>query len=688
MATDPGGGSGESTPLLSGISHGGAGDAHQTTVPLLGLHTKEAHQTLTRLGRRISAIPGSFSLRRNSMRGTERVVPAMGKLGSFLFLSNLITGAWRSGEATTPCWRRAWRSRRRARARPWRRDTCTCTGGRTRHGGAGAQQQPSVGAGRSRRRHFSSPNRVAAAPVHAALTVPLLLLLLTGPGMLAFPAAYQEGGWLLGVFFTLLFMLLTVLTSTYMVRCVEHFKQARLDRALHRADHEKSGAHDSTHYVEYDTLIRTLRNRALLVFFQVSFICSMCMLAISCICIVSRALDNLSITAFGNAYGLQILPEFGFRPSCRQGEDCRSRQAFQDTSDVHGYVITQGYLLTMVIAVPFSLIDINDWFQGVMYVCSLLALLEMICVFSWIAWSPSMAADRALYGGGGTVPAVSYNVGLIIEVCLWSWAIQFAIPMWMDEKADDVSTSECLWLSCLHRGALDIMLGLSGAAAFPGLSTLSVLDELRVRPDVGIITELCGIAFAITALVPNVVDYQMAVSRNLELHMGASKANWLGVGLPYAVAWVFYFGNAFNILVNSTSVALNGIVELILPTVLFLVFSTSFRQPLLRMCGYRTDVHTWRNISWGVLALICTLCVLSYVLNACVRLGLYGPGRKRRHAQDEEDYRHYAAYSDLNTPPAPIGGIAPAPAPAPGASPAVSGPGGAVHGAMRLAGLR
>lgn len=509
--------------------------------------------------------------------------------------------------------------------------------------------------------------------------------------MLAFPAAYQEGGWLLGVFFTLLFMLLTVLTSTYMVRCVEHFKQARLDRTLHRAEHEKSSLHDSTHYVEYDTLVRTLRNRALLVFFQVSFICSMCMLAISCICIVARALDNLSITAFGNAYGLQILPEFGFRPSCRQGEDCRSRQAFQDTSDVHGYVITQGYLLTMAIAVPFSLIDINDWFQGVMYVCSLLALLEMICVFSWIAWSPSMASDRALYGGGGTVPAVSYNVGLIIEVCLWSWAIQFAIPMWMDEKADDVSTSECLWLSCLHRGALDIMLGLSGAAAFPGLSTLSVLDELRVRPDVGTITELCGIAFAITALVPNVVDYQMAVSRNLELHMGASKANWLGVGLPYAVAWVFYFGNAFNILVNSTSVALNGIVELILPTVLFLVFSASFRQPLLRMCGYRTDVRTWRNISYGVLALIVTLCVLSYVLNACVRLGLYGPGHKsRRHAQDEEDYHHYAAYSDLSTPPAPVGGIAPAPAPAPSpsASAAVSGPGGAVHGAMRLAGLR
>jgi hypothetical protein len=156
----------------------------------------------------------------------------------------------------------------------------------------------------------------------------------------------------------------------------------------------------------------------------------------------------------------------------------------------------------------------------------------MIGVFSYIAWAPSMQADRQQYGGGGTIPVWSYNTGLIIEVCFWSWAIGFAIPMWLDEKADDVRVSTPLWAACLHRGVLDVMLGLSGAAAFPGLATLNVLDELRVRPDVGTITELCGIGFAITALLPNCVDYQMAVSRNLEAHLGSTHANWLGVGLP------------------------------------------------------------------------------------------------------------------------------------------------------------
>jgi hypothetical protein len=221
-------------------------------------------------------------------------------------------------------------------------------------------------------------------------------------------------------------------------------------------------------------------------------------------------------------------------------------------------------------------------------------------------------------------------------------------------------------LRCLHRGALDVMLGLSGAAAFPGLSTLSVLDELRVRPDVGTLTELCGILFAITALVPNIVDYQMAVSRNLEAHFGAARAGWVGVGLPYGIAWMFYFGAAFNTLVNVSTVFLNGMVELALPCTLFLYFSHSFKQATMRMVGFSLPVRTWRRVAWAVLCFGCALIALAYVLNTCVQLGVYGPRRaaSAQHAAEEQDYSAYAADSDLNSTAV---AAAPAPAPATGA---------------------
>jgi hypothetical protein len=780
------------------------GGALETTPLMAGPGPPLAH-----LHRRLSALAPT-ALRRNSMRGTEHLVPAMGKLGSFLFLSNLITGA-----------RAAWARLRRARmcniAQPDRGDgeallglrgcaasacVAAAVGGRcaahrarwahcvhSEHGAA-AVCSCADGAARSTTRALpllTTHVRALALRLRGVAHAPRAAPRHAGPGMLAFPAAYQarcvdatrrhctagcpahayrpdacclttqqEGGWLPGVFFTLLFMWLTVLTSSYLVKVVQHFKararaqaqtqcsalsiSLRLCAHAARTRSERSSGQHTTHarllrrgatrrsalastapplsllsshapacahqpalppvarsqhanldrgmslmsdgdkhhghgprvmFIEYETLVRATGSRAAWLVFQCVFISSMCMMAISCICVVARALDNLSISTFGNAYGLQILPEFGFRPSCRAGEDCRSRQAFQDTSDVHGYVITQGYMLAMAITVPFSLIDINDWFQGTAYVLSLLCLVEMICVFSYIAWAPSMAADRALYGGGGTIPMASYNVGLIIEVCFWSWAIGFAIPMWLDEKADDVRASTPLWAACLHRGVLDVLLGLSGAAAFPGLATLNVLDELRVRPDVGTLTELCGIGFAITALIPNIVDYQMSVARNMESHLGAERANWLGVGTSWSIGWCFYFGNAFNILVNVTSVGLNGIIELLVPALLFLYFSRNFSMATFRMGGLHLDVPTWRRITLGVAILIATLIAAAYTLNACVRLGVWGPLHKLKHTSSaEEDYSHYAAYDDLTAPPGPPGAIAPAAAPA-GAVPGV-----------------
>jgi hypothetical protein len=59
------------------------------TTPLVG---GGPPQFVKHMSRRLSALQ-PVALRRNSMRDAEDVIPAMGKLGSFLFLSNLITGA-------------------------------------------------------------------------------------------------------------------------------------------------------------------------------------------------------------------------------------------------------------------------------------------------------------------------------------------------------------------------------------------------------------------------------------------------------------------------------------------------------------------------------------------------------------------------------------------------------------------
>ena len=122
-------------------------------------------------------------------------------------------------------------------------------------------------------------------------------------------------------------------------------------------------------------------------------------------------------------------------------------------------------------------------------------------------------------------------------------------------------------------------------------------------------------------------------------------------------------GNAFNILVNVTSVGLNGVIELVVPGLLFLFFTRQLHSQRLYISGFGWDVATWRRITVGVVALAVVLITAAYTLNVCVKTGVYGPLRKARHASEEEDYSHYAAYDDLAAPPAPIGVAAPVAAP-------------------------
>lgn len=340
-----------------------------------------------------------------------------------------------------------------------------------------------------------------------------------------------------------------------------------------------------------------------------------------------------------------MAPTVRFVPSCRQGEQCRTREAFQDTDDIHGMVISQGYFITLLITLPLSLIEIEENFQVMMYVISLVCLLELIGAFAYIVFDP---LERAEYVHSG-VPAVNYNVGLVMEVCFWAWAISFATPMWLNQKTEGVKATPPLWYACVHRGILDILLGLTGAFAFPGLDTLNVLDELRLRPDVSAFTRICGVVFAVTSILPNVVDYAMAASRNLQAHTGVLAANILSVGLPFSLSWVFYFGAAFNTLVNATSTFLGGLVQFVVPAILFLYYVRKPAYGEVNIAGFRLTYTQWRWITISLIVVVVIMVVLVYTLNAMVSQGVYGPERAVKEAErkDAEDYSAYAAYDDI-----------------------------------------
>lgn len=404
----------------------------------------------------------------------------------------------------------------------------------------------------------------------------------------------------------------------------------------------------------------------------------MVLMAISCIVVTASSLDTLCLLLFDNAWGLQLSPRLGWVASCpgggiadalfgvptAGGAACASQAVFAATTAAGGHIISAGYMLTVALTLPFALIEISQAFQATAYFVSLACLLQLIGKFICIAYFPALAgggpADgAALAAFAAASPpapplrAVGLDLGVVAEVSFWSWCISFAVPMWLDEKTESLPLSRPLWLSFTHRAVLDLLLGLSGAAAFPRMSPerLNVLDAVAVHPACGALTKASGVLFVIASLAPNIVDYGMVASRNLECHLGTAAANALGIGLPFAFAWCFYFGTSFSTLVNVASPLLNGLVQFVVPALLFAAYERldssggsvtpppasprdraaahqqAFADEAGRaapsgrrvvVLGLNLPVDTWRRAAVGLAVGISALIAATYALNATV----------------------------------------------------------------------
>ena len=131
--------------------------------------------------------------------------------------------------------------------------------------------------------------------------------------------------------------------------------------------------------------------------------------------------------------------------------------------------------------------------------------------------------------------------------------------------------------------------------------------------------------FAATCVFPNIVAHSAAVRRNLESHIGTNWSNWLGVGLPWALAWVFYFGAEYNAMVNVASIYLNGVIQFLLPALLFIAFSAFAGSYICRVAGVRASMDRWQEFTRWIAALICLMIIAAYLLNFLVKEGVYGP---------------------------------------------------------------
>ena len=389
--------------------------------------------------------------------------------------------------------------------------------------------------------------------------------------------------------------------------------------------------------------------------FQLIFLASMILMTISCVIVTAQSCDALSLLLLGNAWGLQVTPRPRFVASCPAGAwQCAGEAAFAAVSARNGTIISIGYLLTVAITLPLALIDVSESFQAASYFISLACLFWLVVKFAIMA-GRAHAADHADHV---LPPLLAWNPALALEVSFWSWTISFAVPMWLDEKEPAAPLSTPLIASFAHRAALDVMLGFTGAAAFPHMppTTLNILQAVNVHPSCGTATKAAGIIFVVSSLASNIVDYAMVrvggsgvgpevageagaedwlrharpslscvrrppphpqvAVRNLECHVGSEGANGLGVFLPFLMGFVFYFGESFADLINLASPLLNGAIQFAVPALLFWAYARFETEPELNVLGVRLSTAFWRYSALALAVLTGVLIVAAYVLTA------------------------------------------------------------------------
>ena len=387
-------------------------------------------------------------------------------------------------------------------------------------------------------------------------------------GMVQIPGLFQSAGWALP---TLAF----VLTGAWTCVCALLLARVMTRIAGNRAFEKR---------VEFANVLELLLPRwaslAALFALLATFVAS----NISNVVVSAQVADDILLQAAGRTCALVLFPQpaAGASPfQCVALSDAGAQIA--DSPFGASYVVSAGFLVVAAICVPLSYValDENVVFQVVG------VALNIACVLVWAANfvamglsadnMPAFAAPPApgSSGGGGSSWVVSAYSPLLPTV-MFNFAFVATCPSWLNEKGPGISVTRTFVAACSLASALYLLLGVFGALS-PVDFTSSGADVLTIivggqTPGVWQASQIAAYVFPAANLMTSIPIFSVMVRYNLvnARLMSPLFANAVAIGLPWALALLFYSGNTLSELINWSSAAFFGAVNLVLPPLLYL----------------------------------------------------------------------------------------------------------------------
>lgn len=367
---------------------------------------------------------------------------------------------------------------------------------------------------------------------------PLSLSLSFFQGVLAIPLVYQQSGLIPTLAMLTFFLIISSLSATCLAQSIAMIP-------------------DNSQYeqrIEFGTAVKYYYGHRWHYFFQIFLNITVQAYNIASVVICAQSLDQAFLSIAGETWGLEFYPHPSFT-------------SYTDIDVLYNSTtigISVGYLLITLFIAPMGFMNLNDNVKTVQlasFIFFIILMLEFIIAFIY----------KGTQDGVSSLPVFGSTYSQLVSVFIFSWAYIIFVPSWLNEKKDNVSVNKVIWSAGIASWIGYIAIGLLCAIVYPGLKEDDMLIMLSKYPT-PVITRVTAHLFSLGVIAPGIPVCSVTTRYNLYVGGVCSKkmSYFWGCVAPWLVGWIFCQGEIFAQLLVWTSLIFNGIVNFIVPFIMYL----------------------------------------------------------------------------------------------------------------------
>jgi len=290
------------------------------------------------------------------------------------------------------------------------------------------------------------------------------------------------------------------------------------------------------------------------------------------IILTSQVMDYTVLDALGGTCGVKYYPSFSW--TCIHKGDGGHAAAFKDSVFGDDYVLSTGYVITLLVCIPLGFLNLDDniGFQ----IAGL--FVTLLCVGVWVANFFAVPIDAS---NMPAFPPDNSALPSLLSTILFNYGFVATIPSWLNEKSPRVQVASVISWANFAATAQFLVVSVPAAlvlANLPGANLLAVIGRGSLGPHSGQAghtvyfwkaSQIMVYIFPIANILTSIPVFSIIIRYNLlQMHgfrVPVIIANLFSVVLPWVVALPFCVGDSLALIINWSSAILFTIMNFVLP---------------------------------------------------------------------------------------------------------------------------